>query len=1080
MVSGLFNSGWGNPNMTTLCGCYVYIDCNLKYLPQVQVKAHTTILATTSRTNLTQTFVNPTPNTIQELRYVFPLYDGVSVVAFTCTVGSKVIKGQVKERQKAQQDYNKAKENGQVAGLFKQSLKAADTFTTTIGNVPAGENVLVDITYLGELKHDAQVDGLRFTIPTKIVPRYGSAESLTGSNVTQQGFSFTIDAEMPNGSSIKSIQSPSHPLSVEIGTTSTTKSQEPTLRRASATLQQGTTHLEQDFVVQVAATNLGEPSAILETHPDLPNQRAIMTTLVPKFKLPAEKPEIVFICDRSASMSNQISNLQTALEVFLKSIPVGVKFNICSFGSDFSFLWERSQTYSQETLDQAIQHVRTFHANYGGTEMYKPVEATFKKRYRDMNLEVFLLTDGEIWDQDALFKLINDEVAQSKGTARVFSLGIGSGASTSLIEGVARAGNGFSQTVADYEKMDKKVVRMLRGALFPHITDYSLTIKYEKVETLAEDGFELVEKVMDGLKINTAEAVGQSFEGVQASKKSVSLFDSSIDNDDSGDMLGAPAVDNKFDHLPTVPVPRYLQTPSQIPPLFPFNRTTVYILLSDETPEKRPKSVVLKGTSRSGPLELEIPITELAERDSTIHCLAARKEIKELEESRGWLTHAKDYYGKPLKERYDGYFSDMVEREAVHLGVKFQVGGKWCSFVAVEHDGKFDFEEGEDESLRPVGFGNDIMVKRSRAPMQAQMASFPMNASLPTPNFWLGSRPNTNNTGGGLFGSASGGQPSSGGGLFGSASGGQPSSGGGLFGSTSRGQPSSGGGLFGSASGASSKTGVNPFGSAPGGQPSSGGRLSALASSGLSNTGSGGLFGSAPGGQAKAVLFGASSGGSLGLGNSIVGGGGAQSLFGNSQPPVVQSAALAPPTAQVDENMLAQYRSEMDEAAAMPLADESDECEDEGFGLFDDGPAPAKATKEEAEESDEDMGFCSFDYAGPVAPTSAAPSSSVPVKDKGPLQALTSLQTFSGSWSWNADLERVLGVNFEQVTKLGLPSTYKDDILATACAILFFKLKLKEEEDVWEMLVEKAEGWLEDKVGEDGVKELQVALENLL
>ncbi|KAL6917419.1 hypothetical protein ACHAP8_011400 [Fusarium lateritium] len=1063
MVFGSINSGWGNTKMTTLCGCYVFIDNNLKYLPQVQVDAHTTILATTSRTNLTQTFVNPTSNTIQELRYVFPLYDGVSVVAFTCTVGSKVIKGEVKERQKAQQDYNKAKAKGQVAGLFKQSLEAADTFTTTIGNVPAGENVLVDITYLGELKHDAQVDGLRFTIPTNIVPRYGSAESLAGPNVTQQGFSFTVDAEMPNGSSIKSIQSPSHPLSVEIGTTSTTKSQEPTLRRASATLQQGTTHLEQDFVVQVVATNLGEPSAILETHPDLPNQRAIMTTLVPKFKLPADKPEIVFICDRSGSMGNQMSNLKTALEVFLKSIPVGVKFNICSFGSDFSFLWDRSQTYSQETLDKAIRHVKTFSANYGGTEMYKPVEATFKKRYRDMNLEVFLLTDGEIWEQDALFKLINDEVAQSKGTARVFSLGIGSGASTSLIEGIARAGNGFSQTVADHEKMDKKVVRMLRGALFPHITDYSLTIKYEKVETPDDDGFELIEKVMDGLKINTAEVTGQSSGGSQAPKKPVPLFDSSIDNNDSSDMIEAPAVDNKFDHLPTVPVPRYLQTPSQIPPLFPFSRTTVYIILSDGAPEKRPKSVVLKGTSRNGPLELEIPITELAERDSTIHCLAARKEIKELEEGRGWLAHAKDYHSKPLKERYDGYFSDMVEREAVRLGVGFQVGGKWCSFVAVEQDGQeanveqVEKSDLQDESLMPAAFGAGVTAVKGRAMMHAQAPSaFQMNARLPTSNSLFGGMPNTSNTGGGLFGSASGGQPISGGGLFGSALGG-------------------GGGLFGSASGVSSKAGMNPFGSASGGQPSTG--LFGSAPGGQPSSG-GGLFGSASGGPSTSGgLFGAAPGRSLGSGNSPFGGG-TQGLFGNSQPPVVQAAALAPPAAPVDENLLAQYQREMDAAAATPLADESDECEEEGFGLFDDGPAPAMAKLEEAEESDEDMGFGLFDD-GPAAPTSAAPSFPASVKGKDPLQALTSLQTFSGSWSWSTDLERVLGVDFEQVTKLGLPSTYKDDILATACAILFFKIKLKEEEDVWEMLVEKAEGWLEENIGEDGVKELQVALEKL-
>ncbi|WXC59490.1 hypothetical protein SNK03_005353 [Fusarium graminearum] len=1069
MVFGRIDPNWNNTNMTTLCGCYVFIDNNLKYLPQVQVKAHTTILATTSHTNLTQTFVNPTSNTIEELRYVFPLYDGVSVVAFTCTVGSKTIKGEVKERQKAQQDYNKAKAKGQVAGLFKQSLEAADTFSTSIGNVPAGEKVHVDIAYLGELKHDAQVDGVRFTIPTRIVPRYGSAQSLASPNVTQQGFSFTIDAEMPDGSSVKSIQSPSHPLSVEIGTTSTTKSQEPSLRRASATLQQGATHLEQDFVVQVVATNLGEPSAILETHPDLPNQRAIMTTLVPKFKLPAEKPEIVFICDRSGSMSDQISNLKTALEVFLKSMPVGVKFNICSFGSSFTFLWERSQTYSQETLDNAVQHVQTFSANYGGTEMYQPLEATFKKRYRDMNLEVFLLTDGEIWAQDQLFKLINDEIDRGKGTARVFSLGIGSGASTSLIEGIARAGNGFSQTVADNEKMDKKVVRMLRGALYPHITDYSLIIKYESVETPADDGFELVEKVMDSLTINTAEVAGHSAGGSQAPKKPLSLFDSSINNDDDSDMIGASAVETKFDHLPSVPVPRYLQTPSQLPPLFPFSCTTVYILLSDTTPEKRPKSVILKGTSRHGPLELEIPITELAEKDSTIHCLAARKEIKELEEGRGWLAHAKDYYGKLLKEKYDGRFTDMVEKEAVRLGVRFQVGGKWCSFVAVENNeqekdvGFFDELDSEENepSPRASAFG---VRKRGGAPMlHARMAV----ATHAKPSLFGGSS-NTSNTGGSLFSSAPGGHPSTTSGLFGSSSTGMNP-----FGSFSRRQPSTGGGLFGlsNASG-------NPFGSVSGGQPSTGGSLF-----GSSNTGVN-PFGSASGQPSNVGgLFGASPGQSSATGN-VSFGGAAQGFLTNSQPPIVQAAALAPPAAPVDKALIAQYQSEMDAAAAMPLADDSsDECEDQGFGLFGDGPAtafapaPAKAHAEEAEESDEDMGFCLYDD-GPAAPP-AASYPSMTVKDKTPLEALTSLQTFSGSWPWNADLERVLGVKFEKVTKLGLPPTYKDDILATACAILFFKLKLKEEEDVWEMLVEKAEGWLEDNIGEDGVKELEVALRKL-
>lgn len=1084
MAYGLFGQPSRSVTNRTDCGCYIFVGYDLKYLPQVEVKAHTTILATTSRTNLTQTFINPTNSAIEELRYVFPLYDGVSVVAFTCTVGSKTIKGVVRERQKAQQVYNEAKAKGQVAGLLKQSLEAADVFTTTIGNVPAGEKVYVDITYLGELKHDAQVDGVRFTIPTQVVPRYGTAQSLAGFNIPQKGFSFTVDAEMPDGSSIKSIQSPSHPLSVEIGTTSTTKSQEPSLRRASATLQQGEAHLNQDFVVQVVATKLGEPSAILETHPEIPNQRAIMTTLVPKFKLPAEKPEIVFICDRSASMSNQISNLKTALEVFLKSMPVGVKFNICSFGNSFSFLWERSQTYNQENLDQAVQHVRTFMANYGGTEMYNPFQATFKKRYRDMNLEVILLTDGEIWDQDRLFELINDEVAESKGTARVFSLGIGAGASTSLIEGVARAGNGFAQTVADNEKMDKKVVRMLKGALFPHITDYSLEVKYQKTETPADDDFELVEKVMDSLQIDTAETSNAKTEQGEAEKKPISLFDSSVDSDGDSDMAHTPTVDNKFDHLPHVPLPRYLQTPSQIPPLFPFNRTTVYVLLSDATPNQQPKSVVLKGTSRHGPLELEIPITEFTEKDSVIHCLAARKEVKELEEGRGWLTNVKDFDGTFLKEKHEGRFSDLVEREAVRLGVKFQVGGKWCSFVAVEDNGEErdmaqagDLSEKNDRYPATGHSGlhqsvlNRIMSKSDACGAPSRGGARMMSVTDANPGrkatsaqFSAPGGP-SHNTGGGLFGSASKGtQPS--GGLFGAAPGGgahnsnkyggflaqEAKHGGSLFGSPGNTAVQ---GSFGSASKQSEPKG-SLFGAAPGGSSHNTGNTggSLFGSTSQAAKPSSGLFGAPP---SSSSVFGSASQSQF-AGHTVFG----ASPAGNSQPSIVKAAALAPPPAQVDEKLLAEYRAEMDDAAAMPLMEEdedSDGDEDMGFGLFDDGPS-----------------------GSPVCPP--PPAASTSVLEMGPLRALTSLQTFSGSWSWSMELERVLGIDSKEVAKLDLPSAVtghalESEILATACAILFFKRKLEDEKDTWEMLVEKAEGWLEENIGEDSMNDLEVVLGKL-
>lgn len=702
-----------------VCGLYYLVPgpsgmaTTRRYLPQVALNVHSHIIGSTSRTALSQNFVNPDKDSpIPELRYTFPLYDGVSVVSFVCTINrTRAIKGVVQERAQARKTYQAAVDRGETAGLLEQLPSASDVFTTTIGNVPAGAEIKVDLTYLGELKHDAETDGIRFTLPTSIAPRYGSypGEMVT-SSVTDNsgGVTIVVDAEVPLGSQIKNVQSPTHPIAVSIGNTSAgaASGADMSLQKASATLSLGTTELGDDFVLHVVATNTSNPIAVLETHPTIPNQRALMATLVPKFNLPPSKPEIVFLCDRSGSMrGSSVTHMVTALQVFLKSLPVGVKFNICSFGSHHDLLFpEGSRSYDAATLKEATEHVSGFSANYGGTEMLRPLGDIFKRRYKDMDLEVFLLTDGEIWNQGDLFRMMNKYVGESKGAIRVFTLGIGSGASHSLIEGVARAGNGFAQTVGHNEKMNSKVVRMLKASLSPHVKDYTLEVKYEKPETSMDDDddFEIIEKVMDALDIDVKEP---EVEPKADAKKPISLFDTSANPDvEMADASLDTSAEGKYSHVPPVAEPKLLQSPFEIPPLFPFNRTSVYLLMSPDSTQRTPKSVILRGTSPSGPLELEIPVTVLPEKGETTHQLAARKAIKELEEGRGWLHHAREAASGPgqgqlLKDRFEGRFSDMVEREAVRLGVTYQVGGKWCSFVAVEENE----EKGEQtEDVREV------------------------------------------------------------------------------------------------------------------------------------------------------------------------------------------------------------------------------------------------------------------------------------------------------------------------------------------------------------------------------------------
>ncbi|KAK4170513.1 von Willebrand factor type A domain-containing protein [Cladorrhinum sp. PSN259] len=776
-----------------VCGFYYLAATRREYLPQLSLSVDAHIISSTSRTTLTQSFVNPKADPIPELRYTFPLYDGVSVVSFKCTINKdRVITGVVQEKAEARKTYNDAIQRGETAGLLEQLPEASDVFTTTVGNVPANATLDVEITYLGELKHDAEVDGIRFTIPTTIAPRYGEYPGeLLGSNaINSNGISITVDAEMADGSNIKTIQSPSHPISITVGNTSkgSAAGAEMSLQKASATLALGTAELDKDFVLHVVATNIANPVAILEHHPRIPNQRALMATLVPKFNLPSTRPEIVFVADRSGSMGmdNRIPDLKTAMKLFLKSLPVGVKFNICSFGSRHEFLFpEGSQSYDASTLEKATRYVDGFDANFGGTDIYRPMEAVIKKRFKDMNLEVFLLTDGEIWDQEQLFNMLNKHIPESNGAIRVFTLGIGRDVSHSLIEGVARAGNGFAQVVGDNEKMNSKVVRMLKASLTPHVSDYKLEVKYQKASDAPppyddnDDDFEIVEKVMDSLNINVAEPEKEKAATVPT--KPISLFDSSVDPDTE---LVDPTLDTsargKYSHVPAVSEPKFLQAPFTIPPLFPFSRTTVYLLLSPETIQQKPKSVVLRATSVHGPLELEIPVTVLPEKGETIHQLAARKATRELEDGRGWIHHAKDDGGKLLKDKYEGRFSDMVEREAVRLGVTYQVGGKWTSFVAVEAN---DQKEKSSDKVND-GFQRGAVVEvmadnaQSHSSASASLAGIfggapaapagrSMFKKIPTPTSFAVSRPaTTNKAASSLFGRKPGAPSPASGGLM--------------------------------------------------------------------------------------------------------------------------------------------------------------------------------------------------------------------------------------------------------------------------------------------------------------------------
>jgi len=192
----------GPLSLTTMiyAGIYV-IDApnHHAWLPQLSSTSQTKLHHTASRTLLTQTFVNPsTVSPIANSKYTFPLYESCAVVSFRCHIGTSVIEGTIKEKEEASATYQAAIERDEPASLLEQLT--TDVFSTSLGNIGAGEKVKVEIEYIMELRHDAEVDGLRFTIPTSVAPRYGVAPSGLGSTVpvVEEGMKISVEISMPS------------------------------------------------------------------------------------------------------------------------------------------------------------------------------------------------------------------------------------------------------------------------------------------------------------------------------------------------------------------------------------------------------------------------------------------------------------------------------------------------------------------------------------------------------------------------------------------------------------------------------------------------------------------------------------------------------------------------------------------------------------------------------------------------------------------------------------------------------------------------------------------------------------------
>ncbi|XP_014834650.1 PREDICTED: von Willebrand factor A domain-containing protein 5A-like, partial [Poecilia mexicana] len=118
------------------------------------------------------------------------------------------------------------------------------------------------------------------------------------------------------------------------------------------------------------------------------------------------------------------------------------------------------------------EKVEKMEADLGGTEILQPLKHIYSQACIPKHpRQVFVFTDGEVGNT----KEVTDLVKKNAGSHRCFSFGIGEGASSALINGMAKEGGGHAQFITGADRMQPKVMQSLRFALQPAVEDISVS-----------------------------------------------------------------------------------------------------------------------------------------------------------------------------------------------------------------------------------------------------------------------------------------------------------------------------------------------------------------------------------------------------------------------------------------------------------------------------------------------------------------------------------------------------------------------------------------------------------------------------
>jgi Ca-activated chloride channel family protein len=442
--------------MTTLTHEYLSHEVGRAGAPVLRsVKARGSVSGLLFELTVEQHYVNASDGNIEAV-YTFPVPWRAVLLGVELILGDRVLRGTVAAKADGERRYERALADGDSAVMVERARDGM--YTVSVGNLLPGEQAVVRFRY-AQLLSFAQGQ-VRLVVPTVIAPRYGDpcAAGLQPHQVPatdlHADYPFALDITLQGDLAAATLGSPSHRVTVRHAGD-----------RVTVALAAGA-RLDRDFVLLADGLTGRSVSALGR---DGDGYVALASFCPDDTDAPGDGPlNLKILVDCSGSMNGErISAARRGLHEVLGHLKYTDSFSFSCFGSEVRHFSQSLMAATPRAVRKAAGWVAETVADMGGTETGAALQSTFALA-RPFPADVLLITDGDVWEADALVASAAD------AGQRVFAVGIGSAPASSLLHALAARTGGACDFVDTDAQVEGAILRTFRRMRQPAVHDVTV------------------------------------------------------------------------------------------------------------------------------------------------------------------------------------------------------------------------------------------------------------------------------------------------------------------------------------------------------------------------------------------------------------------------------------------------------------------------------------------------------------------------------------------------------------------------------------------------------------------------------